>query len=320
MPLRSLLVLVACVLNAGVGGGARAQDAVRLTIGAEPGQTARLTALLDAGILIFAGGDPLTLQLHNETAQGATALAADADGTVTWQLRLLKATFEQDGEPLLRYDVEDPGRNRVPQGSALDQLQVTVQQESDGRIRDFDVQGGAPQMRAAVEKALEDSIEKSVLVVPRTPVTIGQSWDVGRRTIPLSGIGRVEYRLLATLVGISNADSGTQADVRLDAADARFVPDADSKLAGKLSSFRLQGDAHYDVGGRYLRSQDTYGFVSVVAPNPEGGGMMTMQMYVRVGSHEERDEPASAVEPMENEEEKPQEELEQPEEQEEEQQ
>jgi hypothetical protein len=286
--LRSLFVLGGCVLAVSTGGPVHAQETVRLIIGAQPGQTGRMTALTDAGFLIFAGGDPLTLQLRNEATQRVEAVAVGADGTVTWKTRLLKLVHEKDGEAVMRYDAEDPGSNLVPAGLALDELEVTVKQASDGSIRDFDVQGVASQVRGAIEKALEDSIEKSVLVVPKDPVTIGQSWDVGQRTVPFPGIGRVEYRLLATLMGLFAADSGARAELRLDAVDARFVPDVDSKLAGKLSSFRLQGDAQYEVEGRYLRSQDTYGFLSIVAPNPDGG-TMTIEIFVRVGAREERD-------------------------------
>lgn len=286
--LRSLLVLGACVWAVSEGGPVHAQETVRLIIGAQPGQTGRMTALTDVGFLIFAGGDPLTVQLRNEATQRVEAVAVAADGTVTWKTRLLKLIQEKDGEAVMRYDAEDPGSNLVPAELALDELEVTVEQQSDGSIRDFHVQGVAPQVRGAIEKALEDSIEKSVLVVPKDPVAVGQSWGVGQRTIPFPGIGRVEYRLVATLIGISAADSGAHAELRLDAVDARFVPDADSKLAGKLSSFHMQGDAQYEIDGRYLRSQDTYGFVSVVAPNPEGGSM-TLQIFVRVGAQEERD-------------------------------
>jgi hypothetical protein len=287
--LRLLLVLGAYLLTASAGGAAHAQETVRLFIGAQPGQTARITAHTDVGLLIFAGGDPLTLQLHNEATQAFEAVAVAADGTVTWKTRLLRMTYEKDGKAVMRYDAEDPDSNLIPAELALDKLEVMVEQESDGSIRDFHVQGVAPQVRATIEKALEDSIEKSVLVVPKDPVAIGQSWGVGQRTIPFPGIGRVEYRLMATLIGISAADSGARAELRLDAVDARFVPDSDSKLAGKLSSFRLQGDAQYEVDGRYLRSQDTYGFLSVVAPNPEGGSM-TLQIFLRVGAREERDD------------------------------
>jgi hypothetical protein len=67
-----------------------------------------------------------------------------------------------------------------------------------------------------------------------------------------------------------------------------------------LSSFHLQGDAQYEIDGRYLRSQDTYGFLSVVAPNPEGG-TMTIQIFVRVGAQEVWDESGVDEEPEEQE-------------------
>jgi hypothetical protein len=264
---------------------ASAQESIRLIIAARPGEASEITARTDLGVLVFAGGDPLTYQVRNETTLSSRAERVAADGTVTWKTRIARMRAERDGQLLMQFDAEDgeAGGN----AAALKALEVLAEQQSDGRIRDFRVEGAPPEIRSKVEAGLEESIQNSVLMYPRDPVDAGQSWNVGKRTMPFPGVGRLEYQLVATLLGVSRAGGAARANIRLDAADARFVPDADSRMQGKLSSFRLQGDAQYDLDGRFLRSQDTYGFLSLALPNPEGG-TMAMQVYMHVGMVEKR--------------------------------
>jgi len=281
------IVLCCAVLAAPLCTVAMAQEMLRMTIGAQPGETAVATARTELGVLVFTGGDPLIYEVRNEASQALEAVKVDPDGTVTWRSRLVRMAYETDGNPVLRFDVDDRERDVGANAAALSSLELSAQQQSDGGIRDFQVQGSNPEVRAAIEQALEESIQNSVLLFPKEPVAVGHSWDVGKRKMPFPGVGRVEYRLVATLLGVSQRDGPARAELRLEAADARFSPDADSKLAGKLSSFRLQGAAQYDVGGRFLRSQEAYGFLSLTAPNPEGG-TLTLQAYMRIEMEEVR--------------------------------
>ena len=259
-----------------------------MTIAAQPGQAGRLTVSTDIGVLIFAGGDPLVYEMHVEATQAVEAREVADDGTVTWSSRVVRLLSERDGKPVMRFDADDETVSD-PNAAALAEVEVVMQQQPDGRIRDFEVHGSRPEVRERIEEALERSIENSVLMFSKDPVAIGQTWKVGKRTMPFPGVGRVEYDLVATLMAIDRRDDGAQAKLRLDSADARFVPDADSKLAGKLSSLRLQGQAIYDIDGSFLRWQESYAFLSVLAPNPEGG-MLTLQAYMRIGMQEDRDE------------------------------
>jgi hypothetical protein len=280
--------LAAGVAAAIVATCAPAQESLRMTIAAQPGQAGRLTVSTDIGVLIFAGGDPLVYEMHVEATQAVEAREVADDGTVTWSSRVVRLLSERDGKPVMRFDADDETVSD-PNAAALAEVEVVMQQQPDGRIRDFEVHGSRPEVREKIEEALERSIENSVLMFSKDPVAIGQTWKVGKRTMPFPGVGRVEYDLVATLMAIDRRDDGAQAELRLDSADARFVPDADSKLAGKLSSLRLQGQAIYDIDGSFLRWQESYAFLSVLAPNPEGG-MLTLQAYVRIGMQEDRDE------------------------------
>lgn len=279
--------LAAGVALAGFVTCASAQESVRMMVRAQPGQTARLTAFTDVGFMIFAGGDPLTYEMHQEGTQAVQVLDVGDDGTVTWTSRIARLLSTRDGETVMRFDAEEDSGD--PTAAALAEVEVVVQQQSDGRIRDFQVRGSQPQMRDKIEAALERSIENSVLMFPKDPLAIGQSWEMGKRTLPLAGVGRVEYEIVATLLAIDRGEEGATADLRIDSAQARFVPDTDAKLAGKLSSFRMQGQAVYDIDGSFMRWQDSYAFLSVAAPNPEGGTLV-LQAYMRIGMQEERDE------------------------------
>ncbi len=263
---------------------ARTEDRVQLMILAQPGDSGRLTLSVDVGVLVFTGAEePLVVQLRNQATQAVAAEAVADDGTVTWRSRLVRVSAERDGEPLLHFDADDPDAD-----ATLGGLQVVMQQETDGRLRDFRVVGAQPEVRARIEATLEESIERSVLMYPREPIAIGSSWKAGRRDMPFPGIGRVEYQLLATLVAIHDDEDGAWADVRLDAADARFVPDEDSKHPGRLAGFRMQGDAQYDVQRGYMRWQDSYLFMSILA-REKSGETVTLQAYGRVSMQEERD-------------------------------
>jgi hypothetical protein len=284
---RAASVLAAGVALAAVVTCAPAQESVRMTIRAQPGQAGHLTASTDVGMLVFAGGDPLTLEMHQEGTQAVQVVEVADDGTVTWTSRVARLLSTQDGKIITRFDAGEDSDD--PNAAALAELEVVVQQQSDGRIRDFQVRGSKPDTRDKVEAALERSIENSVLMFPKDPVAVGQSWKMGKRTMPLPGVGRVEYEIVATLLSVDRGEEEATADLQIDSAEARFVPDADSKLAGKLSSFRMQGRAVYDIDGSFMRWQESYAFLSVTAPNPEGG-TVALQAYMRIGMHEERDE------------------------------
>ena len=278
-------LVLTLALAAPLSSSARAEESIRLIIAAQPGQTSELTARTEVGVLVFAGGDPMTYQVRNEGTLSSRAERVAADGTVTWKTRIARMSYERDGRTLMQFDAED--EEASGNAAALKELEVHSEQQSDGRIRDFRVEGSESEIRNKVEAGLEESIQNSVLMYPKDPVATGQSWNVGKRTMPFPGVGRLEYQLVATLLGVPRKNGAARADIRLDAADVRFVPDADSRMRGKMSSFRLQGDAQYDIDGRFLRSQDTYGFLSLALPNPEGG-TMTMQIYMRVGMEEKR--------------------------------
>jgi hypothetical protein len=283
--LRLAFLISAFILSPLACATASAQESIRLIIAAQPGQTSQVTARTEVGVLVFAGGDPMTYQMRNEGTLSSRAERVAADGTVTWETRIARMSYERDGRMLMQYDAED--EEASGNAAALKELEVHSEQQSDGRIRDFRVEGSKSEIRDKVEAGLEDTLQNSVLMYPKDPVATGQSWNMGKRTMPFPGVGRLEYQLLATLLGVSRKSGAARADIRLDAADVRFVPDADSRMRGKMSSFRLQGDAQYDIDGRFLRSQGTYGFLSLALPNPEGG-TMTMQIYMRVGMEEER--------------------------------
>lgn len=266
---------------------ASAQESIRLIITAQPGQVSQLTSRTEVGVLVFAGGDPMTNQVRQEGTLSSHAERVAADGTVTWKIRIARMSYESDGRMLMQFDAED--KEVSGNAAVLKTLEVLAEQQSDGRIRDFRVPGPESEMRNKVEAGLEESIQNSVLMYPKDAVATGQSWNVGKRTMPFPGVGRLEYQLVATLLGVFRDSGAARAAMRLDAAEVRFVPDADSGMRGKMSSFRLQGDAQYDVDGHFLRSQDTYGFVSLALPNPEGG-TMTMQIYLHSGMEEQREE------------------------------
>lgn len=218
-------------------------------------------------------------ELWSDTAaDGQTVLSGTSNivdfNSTTEEVRPNGSTVEATTVARVRQEMLGPGKHfsfdsSDPSALAADNpatrrarllLQAKMRTERDdrGRVIDMSLITGDAAADAAVGLKASDMMASDAVILPDGPVRIGDSWEAQHREIPMAGIGRLNFVLVATLKQVIVRGDETRLLLTFTARDPVFTAATTGQMTASLKSFEVTSENEFSLDqGRFLFMEET---------------------------------------------------------------
>ncbi len=171
-----------------------------------------------------------------------------------------------NGGTVLDFDSANPAHRQSgstnPQAAIfLNMLDLEVTHESDatGSIVSYDVQAIDPMIGKALKPMLDQVLDSSIMIVPGGSIEVGQGWRAGRRKFQFSGIGVLEYGIIARLLRVERRSGERLAIISLESNNPVYTAGSSAPPGTfQLKSFSFDGQVRFSLDrGRIIEQSST---------------------------------------------------------------
>jgi len=147
-----------------------------------------------------------------------------------------------------------------------------IERDDRGRVIDMKIATGDAAADTTVGLAASDMMASDAVILPEGPVRVGDSWDAQHREIPMAGVGRLNFVVVATLKQVVVRGGETRLLLTYAARDPVFSSStATDGTTAALTSFEMTSEAEFSLDqGRFLFMEEK-DLVNITLADPGHG-------------------------------------------------
>ncbi len=235
------------------------------------------------------------LAADGRTFTRGTSTAADID-SITDQVRPNGSTVEVSTTSRVRQVMLGTGVNysldtddaaamagddpRTHGPKLMLKAKMRIERDDRGRLLDFNMVTDDAAANTAVNLKASEMMASDAVILPEGPVGVGDSWEAQHREIPMAGVGRLNFVLVATVKQIIVRGGETRVLLNFSVRDPVFTAATAGQGTATLKSLEVTSADEFSLDqGRFLFMEETDAIRMVLTEPSSGTGEMDLLVH-----------------------------------------